>query len=500
MDRLFTRRKLTLIKELKDFKGTLREYQKRGTSWLYFLEGLGLNPCLADDMGLGKTIEVIALLLYERQFKEIKSPTLLIVPTSVIGNWQKEIERFSPGLTVLIHHGTDRIKNGDDFNYAVSAYTVIITSFALVRKDEKLFKEINWHRIVVDEAQNIKNPNSSQTKIITRLKANHKIALTGTPIENRLLDLWSIFNFLNPGYLYTMSKFRKQYEIPIQKENDAQKSGILKKLVKPFILRRLKTDKEIIKDLPDKIEQKVYCNLTREQASLYQAVVDEVSRVIEEKEGIERKGLILSTLMKLKQICNHPAQFLQDESPFTRERSHKLSRLCDMIEEIIQNEESLLLFSQFKEIGGLLESFLKHEYHYNTYFLHGGTPRKKREQMITDFQDPDTGPAIFILSLKAGGVGITLTRANHVFHFDRWWNPAVENQATDRAFRIGQKRNVFVHKFISIGTLEEKIDRMLEDKKKLSDSIISGDESWLSELDNETFKDLITLGRTAVLE
>jgi len=500
INRLLTKRKLNLIKELKGFKGNLREYQKRGTSWLYFLESIGLNPCLADDMGLGKTIEVIALLLYERQFKEIKNPILLIVPTSVIGNWQKEIERFSQGFSVLIHHGSNRTKNIDDFKLIISKYNIIITSFALVRKDEKLFKEISWHRIVVDEAQNIKNPKSTQTKIITKLKANYKIALTGTPIENRLLDLWSIFNFLNPGYLYTMAKFRKYYEIPIQKENDIQKSLILKKLVEPFILRRVKTDKEIIKDLPDKVEQKVYCNLTKEQASLYQTVVDEVSKAIEEKEGIERKGLILSTLMRLKQVCNHPTQFLQDGSPFTKERSHKLSRLSDMITEVLQNEENLLIFSQFKEIGSLLESYLKTEYHFNTYFLHGGTPRKKREQMIVDFQNPDTDPSVFILSLKAGGVGITLTKANHVFHFDRWWNPAVENQATDRAFRIGQKKNVFVHKFISIGTLEERIDQMLEDKKKLSDSIISSDESWLSKLDNETFKNLIKLGKTAILE
>ena len=325
------------------------------------------------------------------------------------------------------------------------------------------------------------------------------MALTGTPVENRLLDLWSIFNFLNPGYLGKQTQFRKSFEIPIQKNNDKQQSAVLKKLVEPFILRRLKTDKNIIKDLPDKVEHKQYCNLTKEQASLYELVVKEVSGQLEEAKGIQRKGLILSTLMRLKQICNHPRQYLQDNSDFNPQRSHKLERLGEMIEEVIAEGESLFIFTQFTEIGEALQHYFKQTFFYNTYYLHGGTARKKREQMIEEFQGENTEPSLFILSLKAGGVGITLTKANHVFHFDRWWNPAVENQATDRAFRIGQKKNVFVHKFVTLGTLEERIDLMIEDKKKIADTIVGSDESWLTQLDNDRFKQLIALNRQAII-
>ncbi|HEY9638881.1 MAG TPA: DEAD/DEAH box helicase, partial [Coleofasciculaceae cyanobacterium] len=370
----------------------------------------------------------------------------------------------------------------------------------LARKDEKLLGSVDWHRLVVDEAQNIKNPKAAQTKAIAKIPAHHRLALTGTPVENRLLDLWSIFNFLNPGYLGKEAQFRQSFEVPIQKNNDKVKSATLKKLVEPLILRRVKTDQSIIKDLPDKVEQKLFCNLTKEQASLYEAVVKDVEQQLASAEGIQRKGLILATLMKLKQICNHPMQFLQDDSDFTPERSHKLSRLTEMITEAIEEGESMLIFSQFTEIGEALEKYIRHTLHYNTYYLHGGTHRNKRERMITEFQDPESEPSVFILSLKAGGVGITLTKANHVFHFDRWWNPAVEDQATDRAFRIGQKKNVFVHKFVAIGTLEERIDQMIEDKKKLAGSIVGSDESWLTELDNEAFKQMIALNRNAIME
>jgi SNF2 family DNA or RNA helicase len=324
--------------------------------------------------------------------------------------------------------------------------------------------------------------------------------LTGTPVENRLRDLWSIFNFLNPGYLGKEAQFRKSFELPIYKDNDLARSTTLKKLVEPFILRRVKTDKRIIDDLPDKIEQKMYCTLSSEQASLYEAVVKDVTEQLNEAEGIQRRGLILSTLLKLKQICNHPAQFLQDGSAFTTERSHKLQRLGEMVEEVIDSGESALIFTQFTEIGGELERHLAHTLHYNTYYLHGGTSVARRERMISEFQDPETEPSLFILSLRAGGVGLNLTKANPVFHFDRWWNPAVEDQATDRAFRIGQRKNVFVHKFVAMGTLEERIDAMIEDKKRLSSLVVGSDESWLTELDNDTFKELITLRRSAVLE
>lgn len=489
----------SLIENPAGLKAQLRDYQKRGVSWLRYLETLGLNGCLADDMGLGKTMQVIATLILEKQENQ-SAPTLLIAPTSVIGNWEKEVQRFAPHLKTLIHHGSQRNKDSKEFSKLCSGLDMLITSYTLARKDNALLTSIDWHRVVLDEAQNIKNPKSAQTKAILKLKANHRLALTGTPVENRLMDLWSIFNFLNPNYLGKQTQFRKTYELPIQRDNNQIKSTVLKQLIQPFLLRRLKTDKNIIKDLPDKIESKQYCNLSKEQASLYQAVVKDVEEQLEEKEGIERQGLMLSTLMKLKQICNHPMQFLQDGSAFTSERSHKLERISDMLAEAIEEGDSVLVFTQFTEIGEQLVQYLNKDKHCPTHYIHGGVSRKKREQMINDFQDPDSPPSIFVLSLKAGGVGITLTRANHVFHFDRWWNPAVENQATDRAFRIGQKKNVFVHKFITLGTLEERIDQMIEDKQKMADNIVGNDESWLTKLDNQAFKELIALNKNSIME
>lgn len=477
----------------------LRDYQKRGVAWLRYMESLGLNGCLADDMGLGKTMQVISLLVLEHEQTK-PDPTLLIAPTSVIGNWQKEIEKFAPQLTTLIHHGSEREQSIDAFQQLCEQHDVLITSYTLARKDSKLLNAQYWRRVVLDEAQQIKNPKAAQTKAILKLNADFRLALTGTPVENRLMDLWSIFNFLNPGYLGKQAQFRRTYELPVQRDNDPVQSAILKKLIQPFILRRLKTDKAIIKDLPDKIENKIYCNLSKEQAALYEVVVQEVAAQLEETDGIQRQGLMLSTLMKLKQICNHPMQFLQDGSAFTPERSHKLERISEMLEEAMEQGDSVLIFTQFTEIGEYLDCYLAQEKHYKTYYLHGGTPRAKRERMISDFQDPETGTAIFILSLKAGGVGITLTQASHVFHFDRWWNPAVENQATDRAFRIGQKKNVFVHKFITLGTLEERIDQMISDKQKMADSIVGNDESWLTNLDNRAFKKLIALNKQSIME
>lgn len=501
LEKLQDKSQLEAIADLAQLQGTLRDYQKRGVSWLSYLEQLGLNGCLADDMGLGKTVQVIARLVQEQEQADGSlHPTLLIAPTSVVGNWRKEIEKFAPHLKAIVHHGNERAKSVEEFQAMAGQNQVVITSFTLIRKDLKLIESVNWHRLVLDEAQNIKNPKAEQTKAILKLSAPHRLALTGTPVENRLLDLWSIFNFLNPGYLGKEAQFRKSFEVPIQKENNVLRSQTLKKLVEPFILRRVKTDQSIIKDLPDKMEQKLYCNLTKEQASLYEAVVKDITGELDEAEGIQRKGLILAALLKLKQICNHPRQFLQDESDFTPERSHKLSRLSEMVAEAVEEGESVLIFTQFTELGEALEKHLRHTYHYNTYYLHGGTQRNKREAMIAEFQAPETEPSVFILSLKAGGVGITLTKANHVFHFDRWWNPAVEDQATDRAFRIGQKKNVFVHKFVAIGTLEERIDEMIEDKKKLAGSIVGADESWLTELDNDAFKRLIALNKSAILE
>jgi len=500
LSRLSDPSRLEMVDHPAKLQGTLREYQRRGVSWLEYMEKLGLNACLADDMGLGKTIQVIAKLIIDRTGTRKKLlPTLLIAPTSVVGNWEKEVAKFAPHLKVKIHHGSGRQQDEIIFQKDSLKYDLVITSFALVRKDQKLFNSLTWQRIVIDEAQNIKNPKAEQTKAILKLQSEYRLALTGTPVENRLLDLWSIFNFLNPGYLGKEAQFRRTFEIPIQKENDPQQAKILKKLVEPFILRRVKTDQNIIKDLPDKIEQKQYCNLTKEQASLYEAIVKEVESKLEYLEGIQRKGMILSTLLKLKQICNHPRQFLQDNSEFTPQRSHKLERLGEMMEEAINEGDSLLIFTQFTEIGDALQKYLKQQCHYNVYYLHGGTPSKKRQDMIGEFQDPDTEPSVFILSLKAGGVGITLTKANHVFHFDRWWNPSVENQAMDRAFRIGQSKKVFVHKFVTLGTLEERIDEMIEDKKKLANLVVSADESWLTELDNDSFKKLIALNKQTII-
>ncbi len=479
---------------------SLREYQKRGVSWLEFIERLGLGGCLADDMGLGKTIQVIAQLVREKEAGRGGPPNLLIAPTSVIGNWRKEIERFAPHLATHIHHGGQRAGTPEAFAAACRGCDVFITSYALARKDAKLLADVRWRRVVLDEAQNIKNPLAAQTKAILHLQSDHRLALTGTPVENRLLDLWSLFNFLNPGYLGKQAQFRRNYELPIQRENNRGKSALLRKLVEPFILRRVKTDPAIIQDLPDKVDNRQYCGLGKEQASLYEAVVRDVERQLADSEGIQRQGLMLSTLMKLKQICNHPAQFLQDGGPFTAERSHKLERLTEMLGDVLAEGESALVFTQFTDIGEPLERHLKAALQCQTYYLHGGTSRSRREQMIARFQDAESPPAVFILSLKAGGVGITLTRANHVFHFDRWWNPAVEGQATDRAFRIGQTRNVFVHKFITLGTLEERIDAMIEEKRKVAGAIVGSDESWLAKLDNDAFKRLIALNKQALLD
>ena len=481
--------------------GDLRAYQKTGLAWLARQERLGLNPCLADDMGLGKTVQLIALLLHERAAADSGiQPTLLVAPTSVLSNWKREAGKFAPKLKCHIHHGPDRVRDCAEFARSVSGLDLIVTSFNLARSDKETLGAVPWRRVVVDEAQNIKNPKSAQAKAIFSLPGSCRIAMTGTPVENRLMDMWSLFRFLNPGYLGTEAQFRRAYEVPIQRENDQVRTRQLQQLVQPFILRRLKSDKSIIDDLPDKVEQKVYCNLTKEQASLYQAVVEDVEDRIAESDGMARRGLILSTLMKLKQVCNHPAQFLQDESAFDETRSHKLARMNEMIEEALQESASLLVFTQFTEIGERLEAQFRERHSCPVHYLHGGTTRRRREKMIESFQDPDSPAGIFVLSLRAGGVGITLTQASHVFHFDRWWNPAVEDQATDRAYRIGQQKTVFAHKMVTLGTLEERIDEMIESKKALAENIVGADENWLTEMDNDSFRKLISLNRQSIME
>ncbi|MDN5345268.1 MAG: hypothetical protein PWQ18_1382, partial [Clostridia bacterium] len=421
------------------FRGSLRPYQVRGFSWLNFVTSLGLGACLADDMGLGKTIQLLALLLHRKEQGLVSGPVLLICPTSVVGNWQREVARFAPALQVLIHHGGERL-SGDSFRQETARYDLVISTYSLASRDEKDLAAVAWDGVVLDEAQNIKNPEAKQTRSIRRLKAGFRIALTGTPVENHLGELWSIMEFLNPGYLGSQPDFRRRFMVPIERYRDQERAARLRNLVQPFILRRLKTDPTIIRDLPAKQEIKVFCHLTREQATLYEAVVQDMLQKIDEATGIERKGLVLATLAKLKQVCNHPAQFLGDGSVLAG-RSGKMARLQEMLEEVLAAGERALIFTQFAIMGQLLQGYLQEAFNREVLFLHGGVPRARREELIRRFQEDGEGPPLFILSLKAGGVGLNLTQANHVFHFDRWWNPAVEDQATDRAFRIGQRKN-----------------------------------------------------------
>jgi hypothetical protein len=481
----------------RGFAGTLRPYQARGYSWLRFLTQWGLGACLADDMGLGKTIQALALVQHCRE-SGAPGPVFLACPTSVVNNWKKEAARFTPGLAVMIHHGTGR-KTGAAFAKEAEKQALVISSYALMHRDVEHLRQVSWSGVILDEAQNIKNPETRQARAARALSAGYRVALTGTPIENNVGDLWSIMEFLNPGSLGSQGAFRRSFFVPIQTGRDPEAPERLKRAVGPFILRRLKTDKAIASDLPDKMEMKVFCNLTKEQASLYAAVLRDVEEALEGAMGIQRKGLILATLSKLKQVCNHPAHFLGDNSRIP-DRSGKLARLTEMLEVILEAGERALVFSQFAEMGGIMKRHIQETFGREVLFLHGGVPKGQRDRMVDRFQSEGDGPPVFILSLKAGGTGLNLTRASHVFHFDRWWNPAVENQATDRAFRIGQTRNVQVHKFLCAGTLEEKIDEMIERKKEIAGKIVGAGEGWLTELSNAALKDLMALRREAVCE
>jgi len=475
------------------FQGSLRPYQHRGYSWLEWMSQWGFGACLADDMGLGKTVQTLTL-IQERRERGEKRPFLLVCPTSVIGNWQREAARFTPDLPLLVHHGLDRQK-GRAFQRAAKQHAMVITSYSLLARDVDLFQPVAWAGVVLDEAQNIKNPQTRQAQAARSLSADFRVVLTGTPVENNVGDLWSIMEFLNPGFLGSQADFKRNFLIPIQVNRNPEAVAGLKQLTGPFVLRRLKTDKAIISDLPEKIETLVFCHLTREQASLYTAIVKEVEHALEEAEGIERKGLILATLSKLKQVCDHPALFLHDRSALP-DRSGKLARLTETCEEILAVGERGLIFTQFAEMGGLLRQYLMETFGQEVLFLHGGVPKKERDRLVDLFQG-DQGPPFFILSLKAGGTGLNLTRANHVFHFDRWWNPAVENQATDRAFRLGQVKNVQVHKFVCLGTIEEQINKMIERKTELAEQVVGSGESWLTELSTRELKDILTLRQEA---
>ncbi|MFP4136381.1 MAG: DEAD/DEAH box helicase [Candidatus Acetothermia bacterium] len=483
-----------------EFHGELWEHQEKGLAWLLSLTSRGFSPCLADDMGLGKTIQLLAALLkFKHGDGEFPDPTpsLLVCPTSVLGNWGREVERFAPSLSQMIHHGGNRLQ-GQEFIQAARETDLTVTSYGLLRNDFGLLNEIDWRVVALDEAQKIKNPETKTARRARDLPSKVRVALTGTPIENNLMELWSIMEFLNPGYLGPKRDFQNEYAKPIQqkRKGSRQKQKTLKKLVDPFVLSRKKTDPEILSDLPEKIEKKEYCSLTPEQASLYQAVVDEAGDRLDEAEkdegDMKKRGCILSTINRLKQICNHPAHFLSEEG-FDPGRSGKTERLLDILETVLDEGYSALLFTQYVEFGQKIRDLLQERFHYHVPFLHGGTSQKARDEMIDGFQRQEERLPFFLLSLRAGGLGINLTEASYVIHIDRWWNPAVESQATDRAHRIGQQNNVTVHKFVSSGTYEEEIDRMIEEKKELAEEIVGSGEEGLTELSKQEFMNLIKL-------
>jgi non-specific serine/threonine protein kinase len=478
--------------------GKLRPYQKAGVQWMHLLSGLGLGACLADDMGLGKTIQVLSLLLVLGRKNKKKQPSLLVAPASLLANWVAEIERFAPSLKALIVHSStmtaERMKDLTPDRFA--GLDLAITSYGTLLRSPVL-AETNWNLLVLDEAQAIKNPNAKQTRAAKALKAKARIALTGTPVENHLGDLWSIFDFINPGLLGTSRQFASYAKGLAERTHNPY--GPLRDLVRPYVLRRMKTDKSVIADLPDKTEVKAYCTLSRKQAALYAQTVSELAEALEEAEGIQRKGVVLATLMRLKQICNHPSQWLKDHA-WSEQDSGKFARLREIAEIVAARQEKMLIFTQFRETTAPLEAFMAKIFGRAGLVLHGGTVVKSRNAMVRTFQEDETVP-FFVLSLKAGGFGLTLTAASHVVHFDRWWNPAVENQATDRAFRIGQKKNVLVHKFICQGTVEEKIDALLEAKKTLSEDLLAGSgEINLTEMKDDALLRLVTLDLGAAMK
>jgi superfamily II DNA or RNA helicase len=476
-------------------RAQLRPYQLRGYAWLQFLTAAGFGACLADDMGLGKTVQMLALIQYDRERVDAHRPVLLMCPTSVIENWVREMQRFTPDLSAYVHHGAARLR-GREFARAIRAHDVVITSYALLNRDAETFAALRWHGVVLDEAQNVKNPDSKQARTARSLRAGYRVALTGTPVENHVGDLWSIMEYCNPGLLGSQTAFRRDFVIPIQALRDSDAAKHLQRLSGPFVLRRSKRDPAIVPDLPEKSESIEYCTLTPEQGTLYAAVLRDLETGIDESHGMARRGAILALLSKLKQICNHPAQFAKDRSA-PAERSGKLARLEEMLEEVLDVGDRALIFTQFAEMGKLLVRRLSERFGREVLFLHGAVPKAARDEMVNRFQE-EHGPSLFVLSLKAGGSGLNLTRASHVFHYDRWWNPAVENQATDRAFRIGQTKNVQVHKLVCAGTLEERIDDLIGRKAAVAESVVGTGEQWLTELSDRELRDLVALAPEAV--
>ena len=465
----------------------LRHYQHRGFNWLYKNAQLGLGSLLADDMGLGKTLQVITTLQKFKEEGALKNkPALVIAPTTLLSNWKAEMERFAPSLNAVIFHGAAR---KSEFEQA----DVIITTYGIARTENERLSKQNWYALVIDEAQNIKNAETAQTKAVKKIKSDIKIAMSGTPVENRLMEYWSIFDFANPGYLGNTNWFNEEYAKPIELNQDKKRLEKFTKITSPFIMRRVKTDKSIISDLPDKIENNQFSNLTKEQAALYKNITHDLMQEVENAEGINRRGIILKLLTILKQVCNHPLQYLKNKDDVKPEQSGKMMMLLQLLETIYENGEKVLIFSQYREMGDLLRTVIHEQFGKKALQLHGGNTRKERDDMVRSFQNNPLSDT-FILSLKAGGTGLNLTSGNHVIHYDLWWNPAVEAQATDRAFRIGQQKNVMVHRMITKGTLEEKIDDMLRSKKHLANMTVANGEKWIGELSDQDLKQLVALG------
>ncbi|WIM99192.1 SNF2-related protein [Actinoplanes oblitus] len=478
--------RLELIEPPAELRATLRPYQKRGFSWLAFMDSLGLGACLADDMGLGKTIQLLTLLLHRRD-----GPALLVCPLSVLGNWQREAERFAPSLRVRVLHGADRSPPAGDAD-------LVLTTYATAVLDADALAAIEWDRVVLDEAQHIKNSASAAARAVRRFPARNRIALTGTPVENRLAELWSILDFVNPGLLASAHTFRARFAVPIERYEDEEAAARLRQATRPFLLRRTKADPGIAGDLPAKRQVRHLCGMTTEQVSLYRAVLDDLLERLAERNQARHKGLVLAAMTKLKQVCVHPALLLKDGSALPG-RSGKVDRLEEIVDRALGIGESVLVFTQFARFGGMLAPHLAARFGVRVPFLHGGTPRGARDAMVAEFQAARQ-PGVFVLSLKAGGTGLNLTAANHVVHVDRWWNPATETQASDRAFRIGQHRDVHVHTLVCLGTLEERIDQLLADKGVLAERVVGSGEGWLTALSTSELRDLFALAPEAIVD
>ena len=471
------------------FEATLRPYQRRGLGWLQFLARLGFGACLADDMGLGKTPTTLAHLVSR------PGPHLVICPLSVVRNWESEAARFTPFMRTVVHHGSDRLR-GARLTAAVAGAELVISTYGLVTRDIEELSAIEWTTVVLDEAQAVKNPHTKTARAVRKLRAAQKVALTGTPVENRLAELWAILDVVNPGLLGSEKSFQDRWATPIEKHQDLEVAAQLRRLTGPCVLRRTKADRSLVPDLPDKVEQTAWATLTKEQAAMYQAVVDELLKAAEEASGIQRRGLVLGALTRLKQICNHPAHALGDGSRLAG-RSGKLARFDELVADLLEADERALVFTQYREMGLLLQRHLVEQFGLAAPFLHGGVSKSRRDRMVDEFQ-AGTAPPLLLVSLKAGGTGLNLTAASRVVHYDRWWNPAVEDQATDRAWRIGQKQSVFVHKLVCQGTLEERIAQLIDDKRRLAGLVIGGGEDWLTELGTDQLRELVVLGAGAL--